>query len=161
MCKPVCESRGRWRSHLALRLISRNCTSQWKQRLDGFERGMLSWERHTDEDDSSQSMLFGDIDQWTSTVVFALHLTQRTLTLMLTEHSRSKRLSRGLPKLLNTCLTKVTLRINATQSHVPGLIGNYSSSTLYSRTKNNCIKFTVLWNNVTFPLISQTMQAIG
>lgn len=78
-------------SHLALRLISRNCTSQWKQRLDGFERGMLSWERHTDEDDSFQSMLFGAIDQWKSTVVFAFHLTQRTLTLMLTEHSRSKK----------------------------------------------------------------------
>lgn len=35
---------------------------------------------------------------------------------MLTECSQSVRLSKGLPKLWNTCLTKVTLRINATQS---------------------------------------------
>ncbi len=112
-------------SHLALKLISRSCTSQWKQCLDGFERGKLSWERHTDEDDSFQSMLFGDIDQWKSTVVFAFHLTQRTLTLMLTEHSQSKRLSRGLPKLLNTCLTKVTLRINAIQSQCKIVLLSY------------------------------------
>lgn len=44
---------------------------------------------------------------------------------MLTEHSQSKRLSRGLPKLLNACLTKVTLRINVIQSQCKIVLLSY------------------------------------
>lgn len=132
----------------------RSCTSQRKA-VFGWIWDMLSWERHTDEDDSFQSMLFGDMDQWKSTVMFASHLTQKTHTNV----NRTQSKCETLPKLLNTCLTKVTLRINAIQSqckifckmswsHWNNLFGAH-----YSRTKTNCIHLFVLWNSFPFLLM--------
>lgn len=89
---------------------------------------------------------------------------------MLTECSQSVRLSKGLPKLWNTCLTKVTLRINATQSQCKIFLLSYCMFLVLLGTirsvhvileQNKLYQFAAPLKQFSFSAdVSQAMQAI-